>query len=153
MAQLRLHSTVNAPDELILAMIANPDGELGERAVARLGERGYEGDEALYLVQTDGWAERRTQHGELIVDIVAYPDVLKSLHLDPAAFSGRSAVDPTAIRLLTTSIQATPAECERLRVETFVVTAASGTPAEQILADVDSGDLWPLILAPPPDIY
>ncbi|HEY3610899.1 MAG TPA: hypothetical protein VGL06_25610 [Pseudonocardiaceae bacterium] len=49
--------------------------------------------------------------------------------------------------------RATPAECERVRVETFVVTAAAGTPAEQILADVDSGELRPLIVAPPPDIH
>src|SRR5882724_584737 len=140
MAELWLRSGVDpdAPDELVLAVIADPDGGPGDRAVARLGDLGYEGEDASYLVQTDGWAERWTGDGTLTVDIVVYPAVLESLDIDPAAFPERSSVDSNAIRLLRTNTQASPADVARAPAVTVVFTAGS---------DADR----PLIIAPPPD--
>ena len=140
MAELWLRNGLNsaAPDELVLAVIVDPDGGPGDRAVVRLGDMGYEGEDAFYLVQTDGWAERQTADGTLTVDIVAYPVVLESLGIDPTAFPERSSVDPDAIRLLRTSTTASPADIAQAPVVTAVFTT---TP----------GDDWPLIIASPPD--
>ncbi|GAA3926937.1 hypothetical protein GCM10023085_05340 [Actinomadura viridis] len=115
MAELWLRTGLNPddPDALVLAVVVNQDGTPGERAAARLGSHGYEGDGCFTLVQTDGWAEHRLDGEVLTVDIVASPAVLEALGIGTAGFPERSAVDPDAVRLLRVSAQVVPADHER----------------------------------------
>jgi hypothetical protein len=137
MAELVLRTGVNPDDpaERVLVLTVDPAGSAGERAVVALGERGYEGDEVLYLVQTDGWAEHHLNDGVLTVDVVVHPAVLTSLAVDPTDFPDRSTTDPTAVLVLRVSTE----------------TAETAVPATTAVftAPLDEAD-WPLILAPAP---
>jgi len=127
-------------DVPVLAIVVDPEASVGERAVAELGSRGYEGDDVRYLVQTDGWAERSRDGATLTVDVVAHAAVLESLEVDTSALPERSEVDPTAIRLL------------RVTGELNVATLSDATAVYFTPADKITEDDWPLILAPPPDV-
>ncbi|MCX4677224.1 hypothetical protein OG413_18280 [Streptomyces sp. NBC_01433] len=139
------------PDSVTLVVVVAEEASEDERAVARLGVYGYEGDGCLYFVQTDGWAERRLDGELLTVDIVAYPVVLKGLEADAELFPERSSADPAALRLLRVSAHVSPGMYERAQDSTAVLTAPAGRPAEQVVAEARSGENWPLILAPPPE--
>ncbi|MEV7426288.1 MULTISPECIES: hypothetical protein [unclassified Streptomyces] len=153
MAEVRLGAGVNPddPEAVVLVVAVDEDGPPAERAVARLGLRGYESDGCLCFVRTDGWAERRLDGEELTVDIVAYPAVLDSLEIDRVAFPERSAADPDAIRLLRVRAQVAPEAYEQALALTAVLTLPAATPLEQGLAALRSGEDWPLILTPPPE--
>jgi hypothetical protein len=137
MAELTVRTGVHPDDpaEPVLVLTVDPTGPAGERAVAALGTRGYEGDEVLYLVQTDGWAEHHLADGVLTVDVVVHPAVLTSLAVDPTDFPDRSTTDPTAIRVL--------------RVVTNTTEDTIPTTTVVLMTPVDEDD-WPLILAPAP---
>ncbi|GGP82792.1 hypothetical protein [Saccharothrix coeruleofusca] len=128
-------------------VVVDPEGTPGERAVARLAELGYEGDGVLHLSRTDGWAERRLRDGVLVVDVLVRSAALESLGVDAEAFTERSRVDRRAVRLL--RVRGEAAEGERLPDATTVVAVPPGTPVRRVLADLDSGVEWPLVLAPP----
>lgn len=130
MAEVVLRRGINPdfPEELVLAVVVDPDGSPGERAVAALGGRCYEGDGAFYLAQTDGWAASSLADGVLTVDVVVYAAVAgKSLDAFPAG-----PVDGT-VRLL----------------------RVTGTTDETVLPEdgvalFKRADDWPILLAPPP---
>jgi hypothetical protein len=137
MAELVLRTGVNPddPGEQVLVLTVDPAGTAGERAVAALGERGYEGDEVLYLVQTDGWTEHHLADGVLTLDVVVHPAVLESLTVDSADFPNRSTTDPAAVRVL--------------RVTAEITDNAVPTTTAVFTTPLDEDD-WPLILAPAP---
>ncbi|MFI8435643.1 hypothetical protein ACIGJO_18200 [Streptomyces sp. NPDC079020] len=139
------------PDSVTPVVIVAEGSTPAEDAVTRLGAYGYEGDDCLYIVQTDGWAERRLEGELLTVDIVAYPAVLKGLETDADLFPERSAADPEALRLLRVSARVSPGTYARATDITAVLTAPAGTPAEEVVDEARSGESWPLILAPRPE--
>ncbi|MEU0356600.1 hypothetical protein [Streptomyces cyaneofuscatus] len=138
------------PDSTTLVVVVAEEGH-HERAVAGLVPYGYEGDGCLYLVRTDGWAERRLEGRRLIVDIVAYPALLEGLDGGAERFPERSDADPAALRLLRVRASVDPDAYERASEVTLVLTAPAGTPAEEAVALVRSGEDWPLVVAPPPE--
>ncbi|MFJ3927046.1 hypothetical protein [Streptomyces sp. NPDC090022] len=146
-ARLWLARGLNPADrEAVLPVVAvDPDGDPAERAVARLSAQGYEGDGCLFLVRTDGWAERRLSDGTLTVSVAAYP-------ADPDDADGvlRSARDPQAVLLLTVSAPVSALAYARATDSTVVVVTPEARSAGDIEADLGTGALWPLILAPPP---
>lgn len=56
MARLYVRSGIDpaAPDAAFPILVVDPDGTPGERALSLLGGHCYEGQEAFYLVRTDG---------------------------------------------------------------------------------------------------
>ncbi|MYR93359.1 hypothetical protein GTY67_09865 [Streptomyces sp. SID8374] len=145
MAEVLL-STGLVPGSVTVVVVVSEDADRHERAVARLMSSGYEGDDCLHLVRTDGWAERRLDGGLLTVDIVAYPALVE----DAGPFPARSLADPAALRLLRVTARVDPAAYARASEATLVLVAPAGTPAEAAVALVRSGEDWPLVLAPPP---
>ncbi|MEU3056941.1 hypothetical protein [Streptomyces griseus] len=139
------------PDAETLVVVVSDVPDHHERAAARLASYGYEGDGCLYLVQTDGWAERRLEGDLLTVDIVAHPALLRGLEADRERFSAPSSADPAALRLLRVETRVDPAAYGRASGATLVLTAPAGTPAEEAVALVRSGEDWPLVLTPPPE--
>lgn len=133
------------PDLGVAVLVVDPRGTPGERAVARLGGYCYEGDGAVHLVRTDGWAEREADGDLLRTAVVAYPNALRQVDVDPAEFGERSAVDPRAVVLL--RAEAAGAGRGRLSDATAVFTAGPGTTVEELLAS----DEWPMVLAPAPE--
>ncbi|MFL6073347.1 MAG: hypothetical protein ACJ73S_08140 [Mycobacteriales bacterium] len=130
MAEAWLCSGVDpdAPEDVLLVVVVDPEGEPGERAVARLGLSAYEGETAFHLAPADGWAERRLDGDTLTVDVIG----------------------AGAVRLLRVAGTVDPAEYARAGPATVVWEAPAGTPAEQVIAGLrDQADL-PLILAPGP---
>ncbi|MGW7097337.1 hypothetical protein [Streptomyces sp. NPDC054874] len=75
------------PDAVTVVVVVSDVADHHERAAARLGSYGYEGENCLYLVQTDGWAERRLDGELLTVDIVAHPALLRGLEVDRERFT------------------------------------------------------------------
>ncbi|WP_098008383.1 hypothetical protein [Streptomyces sp. sk226] len=151
MAETLLCTGLNPDDpdaETVVVVVSEvPDDH--ERAAARLAACGYEGDGCFYLVQTDGWAERRLDGDVLTVDIVAHPVLLRGLEVDRAKFTARSSYAPSVLRLLRVEARVDPAAYARASEETVLVTAPPGTPAEDAVALVRSGEEWPLVLTPP----
>ncbi|MEV6478089.1 hypothetical protein [Streptomyces sp. NPDC051657] len=139
------------PDAVTLVVVVAEQADHQERAVARLGAYGYEGEDCLYLVRTDGWAERRLDGELLTVDIVAYPALLKGLEEDGERFPERSSADPAAVRLLRVEARVDPAAYARAAEVTLVLTAPAGSPAEEAVALVRSGEDRPLVVAPRPE--
>ncbi|MEU8263693.1 hypothetical protein AB0C02_24095 [Micromonospora sp. NPDC048999] len=147
MARLYVRPGVNPDDPHVpvAVLVVDPDGTPGERAVARLGGCCYEGDGVVYLVQTDGWAERALAGGQLVVDIAVYPAVLQQVGVDPAGFPGRSAVDPQAVVVLHEETAVDPALSAGLAEATVVLTAGPDVPLDELLAFEDD---WPMVVAP-----
>lgn len=152
MAELWFRRGVNPddPEEFVLAIVVDPDGEPDDRAVARLGLNAYEGDGVAYLVQTDGWAEQSLVGDMLTVDLVVYPSVLKQLGVDEARLGERSPIEPDAVRLLRVSAAVDVAEYQQAPVTVVVLEAPIGTTYEQLLGMIEDGDVAPIVLATPP---
>ncbi|MCH5675893.1 hypothetical protein [Streptomyces gilvus] len=152
MAQLWVRDGMDpeAPDAVVVAVVVDPAGTAEERAVAALFSYAYDGDGTFLLVRTDGWAERRVDGDVLTVEIVVHRAVLDALGIDGAGFPERPLVRPDAVRLLRVSTPVVGGRYDRALDVTAVLSAPAGAAAEQIVADVHSGEAWPLILAPPP---
>jgi hypothetical protein len=76
--------------------------------------------------------------------------VLEALEIDGADFPRHPLVRPDAVRLLRVSAPVVGGRYDQALDVTAVLPAPAGATPEQILADVHSGEAWPLILAPPP---
>ncbi|MCL2731483.1 MAG: hypothetical protein FWE15_15835 [Actinomycetia bacterium] len=149
MARLYVRSGIDpdAPDTAFAILVVDPDGTPGERAVAELGGYCYEGDGALYLVRTDGWAEQSLDAGRLTVGVAVHPVALRHAGVDPADFADRSSADPQAVLVLEAHTLTEAALSERRAAPTAVFTAPPATTVDELLA---SEDEWPMLLAPPP---
>ncbi|MFF2009303.1 hypothetical protein ACFVWY_09545 [Streptomyces sp. NPDC058195] len=146
MAQLHVRPGVN-PDEPatpVVTLHVDPDGVLGERVAARLGDHCYEGDGVLYLVRTDGWADHTLDGHRLTVGIAVYAAVLTRMGVDPAEFPDRSAADPQAVLILRAQTSVDPEVYARAAPATALFT---GVPDEAL----EGGEDWPVILALPPE--
>jgi hypothetical protein len=152
MARLWLRGGMDpeAPEAVVVAVVVDPAGTAEERAVAALFSHAYEGDGTFLLVRTDGWAERRMDGDVLTVEIVVHRAVLEALGIDRAGFPERPLVRPEAVRLLRVSAPVAGGRYEQALEVTAVLSAPAGATPEQIMADLHSGEAWPLILAPPP---
>ncbi|MGI5460833.1 hypothetical protein ACQEWB_48260 [Streptomyces sp. CA-249302] len=149
MARLYLRSGMDpgAPETAYAVLVVDPGGTPGERAVAALGSYCYEGDGALYLVRTDGWAEKSAVAGQLVVGIAVHPVALRQADVNPEEFPGRSSADPRAVLLLEVRAPVDPALTAHLAEPTAVFGAGPDTTVDELLA---SDDAWPMLLAPPP---
>ncbi|WP_049653933.1 hypothetical protein [Kitasatospora sp. MY 5-36] len=149
MARLHVRSGLDPdePDTPAAALVVDPEGTPGEQALERLGGHCYEGDEVLYLVQTDGWAEHSYDGGLLTVAVAVHPAVLERAEIDPAGFPLRSAADPAAVLVLRAETAVAPAVAERLAEGAAVLLGPPDTPLDDLLGP--DGD-WPIILAGPP---
>ncbi|MCP2098198.1 hypothetical protein LV78_006189 [Actinosynnema pretiosum] len=145
--ELLLRNGINPedPDAPVLLVIIDPERSPGERAVCLLGNHGYERDNALYLVPTDGWAERALDGGSLVVDLVAYPLVLGGYDLDLGLFTEPAAQDADAVRLLRVTGEVDATE---LPEATVVVAVSEGATVDDVVEELRSGELWPVVLAP-----
>lgn len=139
------------PDATTVVVVVSDVADHHERAAARLGSYGYEGENCLYLVQTDGWAERRLDGELLTVDIVAHPALLRGLEVDRERFTARSVGDPAVLRLLRVEARVDPGAYGRASELTLVLTVPAGTPAGQAVERVRTGEDWPLVLTPRPE--
>ena len=152
MAELWLRRGVNPedPQDLVLAIVVDPEGGPADRAVRQLWSHAYDGDGVAHLVRTDGWAEQSLVGDVLTVDLVVYPSVLRALGIDEAGFDERSSIEPQAVRLLRVSAVVDVAEYQRTPLLAVVLDAPAGTGTEQMLAMIGDGEVSPLVLAPPP---
>lgn len=126
------------PDELVLAVVIDPEGDAGERALVALGDLAYPDEAGVYrLLGTDAYADRRLVDGEVTVDVVSYPAVLRN-----AGIAGEFPVHGIdSVRLLRVTGET---EHDTLPAETLVFT----TP---LAALTDNEDEAPFVLGPPPD--
>ncbi|QFZ19807.1 hypothetical protein [Saccharothrix syringae] len=139
-----LHPT--HPEALALAVVIDPQGSPGERAVALVGDYCYvdEEDGVAYILQTDAWAEGRVEDGVLVVDILVYPPVPEGHSakiaelINEINFPDRSPHAPDAVRVLRVTGTTTH---DTVPDETLVFL----TPLDRLTAD----DM-PLLFAPPP---
>ncbi|MEU1270464.1 hypothetical protein [Streptomyces sp. NPDC005799] len=152
MARLWLRGGLDpeAPEAVVVAVVVDPAGTAEERAVAALFSYAYEGDGTFLLVRTDGWAARRVDGDVLTVEIVVHRAVLEVLGIDGAGFPECPRVRPDAVRLLRVSAPVAGGRYDQALEGTAVLSAPAGARPEQIVADLQSGEAWPLILAPPP---
>jgi hypothetical protein len=100
-AEVELETGINPddPDELVLAVVVDPEGSAEERVVLALGELSCP-DRATgvhHVPGTDAYADRRLADGEVTVDIVSYPQVLRDLGVRTEFPPAR---DPGAVRVL-----------------------------------------------------
>ncbi|MEU1295466.1 hypothetical protein ABZ439_23895 [Streptomyces sp. NPDC005840] len=135
------------PDAAVALLVADPEGTAGEQAVARLGAYCYEGDGAVHLVRTDGWAERESDGDTLRLAIAVYPVALRQVGVDPHEFTERSAVDPEALIVLRAQAAVPAPLAARLVDAVAVFTAGPDSSVDELL---DAGE-WPMMLAPPPE--
>jgi hypothetical protein len=136
-AEVVLDTGINPddPDELVLAVVINPEASEGERAIMALGDLSYPDEEGVYHV-TGAYADRRLADGEVTVDIVSHPDVLE----DAGVGGDFPAHDADSVRLLRVS---GPTGHDTVPALTFVFT----TP---LAALTDNEDERPFVLAPLP---
>lgn len=141
MAEVVLETGINPddPDELVLAVVIDPGGSPGERAIVALGDLGYPDEDVglCYVLGTDAYADRRLADGEVTVDIVAYPVALSRVGVT----GDFPAHDGNAVRLLRVTGETGHAT---LPGPTLVFT----TPLAEL---TDNEDELPFVLAPPPD--
>ncbi|WP_344401619.1 hypothetical protein [Streptomyces longisporus] len=152
MAELWVRSGMDpeAPEAVVVAVVIDPHGSPEERAVGELFSYAYEGEDCFMLVGTDGWAERRL-HGEVLsVEIVVHRAVLEALAIDAAGFPERPLVEPDAVRLLRVSTPVAGRHYEQALDVTAVLKAPAQVTPQQLVADLHSGEAWPLFLAPRP---
>ncbi|MGW2572882.1 hypothetical protein [Streptomyces sp. NPDC001537] len=140
----------DAPEAVVVAVVTNPEGTPEERAVAELFSYACEGENCLMLVGTDGWAERHLQGDVLTVEIVVHRAVLEALAIDAAGFEERPLLEPDAVRLLRVSTRVAGCHYEQALDVTAVLKAPAEVTPQQIVADLRSGQAWPLFLAPRP---
>jgi hypothetical protein len=85
MAEVVLETGINPddPDEWVLAVVIDPEGEDGERALVAIGDLCQPDEETwqCHVPRTDAFAVPRLEDGELIVDVVASAAVLKDLRV------------------------------------------------------------------------
>jgi hypothetical protein len=140
-AEVELGTGINPddPDELVLAVVIDPEASDGERALMALGDLCYPDDETgvYYISATDAYADRRIADGEVTVDIVSFPAVLENVGVT-AEFPAH---DAESVRLLRVTGET---EHGTLPAATLVFT----TPLEEL---TDNEDQRPFVLAPPPD--
>lgn len=141
MAEVELDTGINPddPDELVLAVVIDPEGSAGERALIALGDYCYPDEDTgvYYILGTDAYADRRLEDGVLTVDIVSYPAVLRNVGVTAEFPPGR---DPETVLILRVTGMTTHTT---LPGETLVFT----TPLDELTDDEDE---WPFVLAPPP---
>ncbi|MFJ8279172.1 hypothetical protein ACIRA2_17970 [Streptomyces griseoviridis] len=136
----------DAPGDAVVVLVVDPGGAPGERAVALLSGYCYEGDGAVHLVRTDGWAEREVDGESLRLAIAVYPVALAHVGVEAGQFAERSAVDPEAVIVLRARTALPSAPVGRLSDATAVFSAAPEISVDELLASDD----WPMVLAPPP---
>ncbi|MED7948119.1 hypothetical protein PUR61_08590 [Streptomyces sp. BE20] len=150
MARLHVRTGINPddPDAPVVALLVDPEGPPGEQAVAKLGWYGHEGDGALFLLPTDGWAEHALDGDRLAVEVAVYPFTLEQIGADPADFPARSPIVPEATLVLRAETAVDPALYARAAdTGTAVFTAAPDRTLDEVLA---GDDAWPVLLSPPP---
>jgi hypothetical protein len=100
-AEVELETGINAddPDELVLAVVVDPEGSDEERVVIALGELSEPDARtgADRVPGTDAYADRHLADGVVTVDIVSYPAVLRNLGVRTKFAPAR---DPAAVRVL-----------------------------------------------------
>ncbi|MBW4716802.1 hypothetical protein KZQ38_06490 [Saccharothrix sp. SC076] len=146
MPHLEIRTGVNPdePDAPVLVLVVDPAGTPGERAVAKLGDYCYEGDEVLYLSRTDGWVEHHLDGDRLAVDIAVHPSALKQVGVDPTPFTGRSAVDPEVALVVRVEGVVDPERHAQIAGTVLYALEPGERP--------DGGEHWPILLAPPPGV-
>ncbi|MCU1640349.1 MAG: hypothetical protein JWN03_624 [Nocardia sp.] len=140
----------DALDDTFLVVAVDPDGPVGECAVAGLAVWGSEAGQAVCVLQTDGWVERTLDGDQLTVDLVAYPRLFSHIPAEVAEFPDRSEVDPDAVRLLRAVVTVDPAAYELTSEATVVFEAPAGTSAAEVVATIQAREDWPVIYAPAP---
>ncbi|MFE7131248.1 hypothetical protein ACFVIM_10345 [Streptomyces sp. NPDC057638] len=145
MARLSLRPGVNPdePDVPVMTLVVDPDGPSGERAVARLGDCCYEGDQAFFLVGTDGFAEHTLDGDRLVVDLAVYPSVLARIGVDAAPFDRRSRSVPEAVLVLSAETVVDRRAYEGAAPVVAVFVAPSAAEAESSGAEEDD---WPMVV-------
>jgi hypothetical protein len=139
-AEVELDTGLNPddPDELVLAVVIEPAGSAGERALLALGDLCSPDEEtgACRIPDTDAYADRRIADGEVTVSVVSYPAVLEEIGITGAFPSyGKESVllfDVTG-----------ETEHDTVPATTLVFT----TPLDEL---TDNEDERPFVLAPPP---
>ncbi|MET0233692.1 MAG: hypothetical protein ABW224_03535 [Kibdelosporangium sp.] len=129
-------------DRVILAVVIDPDGSPGERAVMALADSSFPDEEAnvAHILQTDAFTECELNAGELTVDFMVFPSPARADgQIDDADFPERSAREPLAIKILRVTGRTTH---DQLPDEVLVYT----TPLDR-LTEEDC----PLLFAPPPE--
>lgn len=85
MAEVVLETGINPddPDEWVLAVVIDPEGDDGERALVAIGDLCHPDEETwqCHVARTDAYAERRLEDGAVTVDVIAYSAVLKDLRV------------------------------------------------------------------------
>ncbi|MFI6639013.1 hypothetical protein [Streptomyces sp. NPDC050504] len=151
MPQLYVRSGVDPDDPNVPAavLVIDPEGTLGERALARLGgAHCHEMDGWACLLQTDGWAEHTRDGNRLKVQVAVHPAALRAVDVDPADFPGRSAVDPAAVLVLRAETDTAPEPSVPLSEGTAIYASVLDLPLDELLAAYDD---WPMVLMPPPE--
>jgi hypothetical protein len=129
------------PERVILAVVVDPHGSPGERAVMAVGDYCFPDEEAnvAYILQTDAFTECDLKAGQLTVDFMVFPSPARSDgRIDETDFPERSTLEPLAIRVLRVTGRTTH---NQLPDEVLVYT----TPLDRLTEDD-----CPLIFAPPP---
>ncbi|MEO3974101.1 hypothetical protein [Streptomyces sp. CAU 1734] len=150
MARLHVRTGVDPeePDTPVVTLLADPDGPPGDRVVARLADHCYEGDEVLYLVRTDGWAEHSLDGGRLTVTVVLHPAVLARTGADLADFPEHPPAHPAAVVVLRAETAVDPELYARAAPVTAAFTMGPDDPSGDPLSGPDD---WPVLLALPPE--
>jgi hypothetical protein len=144
MAEVALRTGLdpNDPERVVLAVAVDPDGSVGERAVAVMGDYCFPDEEAGvgHILATDAFVECRLDSGVVTVDFLLYPSPARSdERINEADFPERSTHEPLAIRVLRVTGTTTRDE---LPDETLVYL----TPLDALTEEDE-----PLIFAPAPE--
>ena len=118
---LRTGLVPGEPDQVAVVVAVLVDGVPGERAVGELGARGYESDDALYILTSDAWVERDLDGTRLTVDFVV-PE-----------------------KLLRVTGEVDPAEYARASDVTIVVLGDNGDSLDEAIATLIADGEWPLV--------
>ncbi|MFL6118063.1 hypothetical protein [Actinophytocola sp.] len=141
MAEVELETGINPddPDELVLAVVIDPEGSDEELAVVALGELSEPDANtgAPRVLGTHAYADRHLEDGVLTVDIVSYPTVLRDLGVRAKFPPAR---DPEAVRVLRVTGLT---DHDTLPESTLVFT----TPLDELTDDENE---VPFVLAPTP---
>lgn len=144
MAELALRDGLDPkhPEQVVLAVAVDPDGSVGERAVAVMGDYCFPDEEAGlgHILATDAFVECRLDSGVVTIDFMLYPSPARSdERIDEADFPERSTREPLAIRVLRVTGTTTQDE---LPDETLVYM----TPLDELTEEDE-----PLVFAPAPE--
>ena len=141
MAEVELETGLDPddPDELVLAVVVDPEGSAEERVVIALGELSHpDGRTGVHhVLPTDAHADRRLEDGVVTVDIVSYPEVLRSIGVTTRFPPAR---DPDTVLVLRVT---GPTDHTTLPPATLVFT----TPLDELTDDENDA---PFVLSGPP---